>query len=169
MVVFFLFSALVYTFPALVWSLWLCCVPGVRNFLVCNMSSCFITVCTGRLATRSVGATVDRGWICEKGMSALRIYMQTHVMVCGDLNTGAWCQRKHTVGPEPWCRLTGVKRFSGASRPQGHLPRLGSEGFRHVWSTIRDPRIIIIRAIPSYEGAAPYTRGIDGRNNDDIG
>jgi hypothetical protein len=35
---------------------------------------------------------------------------------------------------------SGVRRFTGGSRPEGHLPRLIYVGFRPLFSTIRDPQ-----------------------------
>ncbi len=49
----------------------------------------------------------------------------------------------------------GVQRFTGGSRPQGHLPRLISEGFGPVFPTIRDPRNIPLCAIPLCAFLAP--------------
>ena len=49
----------------------------------------------------------------------------------------------------------GVRRFTGGSRPQGHLPRLISDGFWPVFSTIRDPRNIPLCAIPLCVCLAP--------------
>ena len=49
----------------------------------------------------------------------------------------------------------GVRRFTGGSRPQGHLPRLISHGFGPERKTIRDPREIPLCAIPLCAFLAP--------------
>ena len=61
-----------------------------------------------------------------------------------DFSLGTEKTHKHKL------RFSGnvVRRFTGGFRPQGHLPRLISDGFRPVCSTIRDPRKTPLCAIP---------------------
>ncbi len=52
-------------------------------------------------------------------------------------------------GPKPSNSIGSRWAFTGGSRPQGHLPRLISDGLGPLFLTIRDPRNIPLCAISS--------------------
>ncbi len=83
-------------------------------------------------------------------LCAFELASTNHGSGAGDQGPEKTHKRKVT------CSGSGVRRFTGGSRPQGHLPRLISDGIGLVFSTIRDPRNIPLCAIPLCVFLSPW-------------